>query len=117
MSDDRRDPDDRYYILDPEAADPKRIKKEREKAQKLKKSQWWLTQLNRGICHYCQKKFQARELTMDHVVPIARGGTSAPGNIVPSCRDCNRDKKLDTPVDRLLREISATGKPEDEGGG
>jgi len=98
------EPDD-YYILNPEDTDPKRTKKEREKARKLKKSQWWLNQLNRGICHYCQQKFPAAKLTMDHVVPLARGGASNPGNIVPACGSCNRAKKLHTPVDELLRKI------------
>lgn len=94
-----------YYILDPEHVDPKRVKLEREKARKLKKSQWWLRKLNEGLCHYCGKKFAAAKLTMDHVVPIARGGTSTPGNIVPACSDCNRDKKLETPAERLLKQI------------
>lgn len=94
-----------YYILDPEFSDPRRIRKEREKAQKLKKSQWWLARLNAGLCHYCGGKFKAAELTMDHVVPLARGGTSTMGNIVPACRACNRDKKLETPVERVLRQI------------
>jgi 5-methylcytosine-specific restriction enzyme A len=96
---------DTYYILNPEDTDPKRIKKEREKAQKLKKSQWWKNLLNQGICHYCQKKFPPLQLTMDHVVPLARGGLSNPGNIVPSCKDCNRNKKLHTPVDQILKDM------------
>jgi 5-methylcytosine-specific restriction enzyme A len=94
-----------YYILNPEDVDPQRISKEREKARKLKKSQWWLTLVNRGVCHYCEKKFKPSQLTMDHVVPLARGGTSTPGNIVPSCKNCNRDKKLETPAERLLRKL------------
>ena len=65
-----------YYILDPENAESKRIKKEREKARKLKKTQWWLDQLNRGICYYCQTQFRKQDLTMDHIVPLARGGTA-----------------------------------------
>ncbi len=96
---------DEYYYLNPEDVDPVRIKKEREKARKLKKSQWWLRLLNQGLCHYCQKKFPSSQLTMDHVVPLARGGESKPGNIVPACSDCNRNKKLATPVDLLLRKI------------
>ena len=97
---------DEYYILDPMLSDPARIRKEREKAQKLKKSQWWLTLLNQGICHYCSGKFAAKELTMDHIVPIARGGTSTQGNIVPACRACNQKKKLETPAERLLKELA-----------
>src|ERR1041385_7093361 len=100
-----RDEED-YYFLDPAHVDPARMRKEREKARELKKTQWWLDQLNRGICHYCEKKFNRSELTMDHVVPLARGGTSAKGNIVPACRDCNRDKKLGTPAEKLLSELS-----------
>jgi 5-methylcytosine-specific restriction enzyme A len=73
----------------------------------LKKSQWWLSSIQKGICHYCGKKFQPRELTMDHVIPLARGGTSTEGNIVPACRDCNRDKKLSAPIDDVFKALEA----------
>jgi 5-methylcytosine-specific restriction endonuclease McrA len=96
---------DDYYLLDPAHTAKARVKKEREKAQKLKKSQWWLTLLNRGVCHYCQKKVGAKLLTMDHVIPIARGGTSTPGNLVPACQPCNQSKKLTTPVEEILKKI------------
>jgi 5-methylcytosine-specific restriction protein A len=101
---------DEYYILDPAHTDPKRMKREREKAQKLRKSQWWLNLLNQGLCHYCGRKFEGRELTMDHIVPLARGGTSTEGNIVPCCRECNRDKKLETPAERLLKQLELERK-------
>ncbi|MGK5083949.1 HNH endonuclease [Bdellovibrionota bacterium FG-1] len=94
-----------YYFLDPAHTDPKRMKKEREKAQKLRKTQWWLTQLNQGLCYYCGQRVESRQLTMDHVVPLARGGTSTEGNIVAACRECNREKKLETPAERILREL------------
>lgn len=97
------DSSDDYYILDPAFTDPKRVAREREKARKLKKTQWWLDQLNRGICNYCGKKFPKAQLTMDHIVPIARGGTSTKGNVTVSCQDCNRQKKLITPAERLLK--------------
>ena len=96
-----------YYSLDPAHTDPKRIKSEREKARKLKKSQWWQTLLNQGVCHYCHKtpeELTPEKLTMDHVVPIARGGSSTRGNIVPACVSCNQSKKLDTPVDQILND-------------
>ena len=102
-----------YYILDPEHADPKRIRKEREKAQKLKKSAWWQSKLQEGHCHYCGEKFQPKQLTMDHIVPIARGGTSTPGNIVPACLDCNRKKKLSTPAEEILEKLSSSVESED----
>ena len=42
---------------------------------------------------------------MDHVVPVARGGTSTRGNVVPACRACNAAKKLETPAESLMREL------------
>lgn len=40
-------------------------------------------------CHYCKKK---RQLTPDHIVPISKGGTTEPSNIVPACLSCNMHK-------------------------
>jgi len=100
---------DDYYLLNENDVDPKRLKKEREKARKLKKSQWWLRQINLGLCHYCGNKFKSSELTMDHIVPLARGGQSNPGNVVPACKNCNTNKKLDTPVDEILKKLGSEG--------
>ncbi len=36
---------------------------------------------------------------MDHIVPIARGGKSTKGNIVPACKDCNNKKKQLLPME------------------
>lgn len=43
-------------------------------------------------CAYCQS---ASPLTMDHVVPLARGGWHAIGNILPACQPCNSSKRDD----------------------
>lgn len=83
--------------------DEKHIARERAKARELRKSQWWQNKLNAGICYYCGKKFLRSELTMDHLVPIARGGKSTKGNIVPCCKACNNAKKYLTPVEKLMQ--------------
>lgn len=98
-------PERTFHLLESDFTDPARLRQERAKARKLKKSHWWQMQVNRGICHYCGKKFPPSELTMDHVVPLARGGTSSKGNLVPACRECNRDKKLDIPAEKILEEL------------
>ncbi|NKE72352.1 HNH endonuclease [Candidatus Manganitrophus noduliformans] len=69
------------------------IKKEKAKARELRNSQWWKRRRSTGICHYCGRKFKPSELTMDHIVPIGRGGKSAKGNVVPACKECNTRKK------------------------
>ncbi len=74
-------------------------KKEKAKARKLRNSQWWKRKRSTGICHYCGKKFPPGELTMDHVVPIARGGKSVKINLVPCCKECNTKKRQFLPLE------------------
>lgn len=74
------------------AASPEHQKKEKAKARELRASAWWKQQLGNGVCHYCGNRFKPQELTMDHVVPIARGGVSSKKNCVPCCKSCNTAK-------------------------
>lgn len=48
-------------------------------------------------CQYCREVFAAQELTFDHVIPVARGGTRSWENIVTCCVSCNRQKDDRTP--------------------
>lgn len=43
-------------------------------------------------CQYCAGKFKAIELTLDHVYPKSKGGTTSWDNIVSACHDCNNKK-------------------------
>ena len=43
-------------------------------------------------CLYCDNRFSRSNLTMDHVVPISRGGKTEWTNIVAACNDCNSRK-------------------------
>ena len=80
-------------------ADESHIKKERAKARELRQSQWWKRRTAKGVCHWCEKAFKPSELTMDHVVPVARGGRSTKGNVVPCCKSCNTQKKQLLPME------------------
>ncbi len=82
-------PMDQFFSLTDEVF----LKKERDKARKLRKTQWWKRKCALGICHYCQNNFLPKELTMDHIIPIARGGKSQKFNLVPCCKECNTKKK------------------------
>jgi len=83
-------------------ADPAHVAREREKARQLRRTAWWQRRIQKGVCAYCGRAAGAKELTMDHVVPLARGGRSARGNVVASCKECNNRKKLLTPAEQLL---------------
>ena len=88
-----------YHSMFYAPVDPKTLKKEREKARLLKKTNWWKAKLVEGVCYYCSSKVDSSELTMDHKVPLARGGVSSKNNIVACCKDCNSKKQSKTSVD------------------
>ena len=83
------------------------IRIERENGKKLRKTSWWKAQIQKGECHFCHQQVGAENLTMDHVVPLARKGKSTRGNVVPACQACNRSKSLTTPVESILDQIRA----------
>ena len=83
----------------PVSYDPAAFKKEKEKSRRLRQSAWWKKKRSSGICHYCRKKFKPSELTMDHVIPLSRGGLSNKENIVPCCRECNTKKNYLLPAE------------------
>ena len=85
--------------------DPAHVRREREKARALRATPWWKEQLRRGVCHYCGQNVGAENLTMDHVVPVARGGKSTRGNCVPCCKECNNRKKAYTPAEHILKDL------------
>ena len=69
------------------------VRRERAKARELRQSAWWKRRIAAGRCHYCGKQVSPRELTMDHLVPLIRGGRSTKGNLVPACKECNSSKR------------------------
>ena len=75
------------------------LRRERNKARELRASPWWKRQCAKGRCHYCGRPTPARDLTMDHIVPIARGGRTTRGNVAPCCKDCNNRKKGMLPME------------------
>ena len=86
-------------------ADPVHAKRERERARALRATDWWRAQLAKGVCHYCGRKVGAENLTMDHVVPVARGGRSVRSNCVPCCKECNNEKRARTPAEMILEKL------------
>ncbi len=58
-----------------------------------------------GRCYYCGS---VSRLTMDHVIPLSKGGKHEAWNIVPACKPCNSKKgaadpeKFAATIGRLL---------------
>ena len=86
---------DRFII---ETTEPE-IKRERDKSRELRRSRWWHNRLALGHCHWCRGTFPPEELTMDHIIPLTRGGKSSRNNVVPACKECNSKKKYLLPME------------------
>lgn len=82
-----------------ESMDEDYIRRERAKARELRKQGWWKNRIAKGVCHYCGAQFKPKELTLDHVVPLVRGGRSTKGNCVPACKECNSQKQDMLPIE------------------
>jgi 5-methylcytosine-specific restriction endonuclease McrA len=85
-----------YFIIE---VSEQEIKRQKDKARDLRKTLWWKSRLAKGICHYCNGVFPPADLTMDHLVPIIRGGKSVRGNVAPACKECNNKKKHMLPIE------------------
>ena len=53
-------------------------------------------------CQYCGDKPPIRELTLDHVKPIVKGGKKTWENIITACRNCNLKKGGRTPEEASM---------------
>jgi hypothetical protein len=51
------------------------------------------------ICSYCNKLCEEKEKTLDHIIPLIKGGKHSRDNICLACKSCNSSKK-----DKLLEE-------------
>lgn len=76
---------------------------EKQKAQALKKSPKWHNRVRKeGRCAYCATPLTVHTATMDHIVPLSRGGTTTLANLVVACRSCNMQKHARTAVEWLV---------------
>lgn len=55
-----------------------------------------ITERQGGRCACCRKK---RKLTIDHITPLAKGGSNWPRNIQMLCKSCNSRKQARDPIE------------------
>ncbi|WP_373649455.1 HNH endonuclease [Schlesneria sp. DSM 10557] len=66
---------------------------------------------DRYTCQYCGVKPGSEELTLDHVLPRSRGGTSSWENCVLACLACNNRKADRTPGEAAMPLRKAPARP------
>ncbi len=88
--------------------DPDVLRRARARARELRATQWWKRRIAAGVCFYCRREVGPRALTMDHIVPLGRGGRSVRGNVVAACKTCNTRKRSLVPVEweEYLRSLA-----------
>lgn len=58
-------------------------------------------------CRYCGASAPDAELTVDHVIPVALGGTDDPSNLVTACVPCNTGKSASSPDAPIVDDVAA----------
>jgi 5-methylcytosine-specific restriction endonuclease McrA len=62
-------------------------------------------------CQYCYEKFSEKRLTVDHVIPLSKGGRHEWTNVVTACSTCNNRKGDKSPEKANLRLLNRPEKP------
>lgn len=79
---------------------PKKNRRKSFRDAKHKRRKLWLKNPH---CNYCNKELLYSESTLDHVIPVSKGGKNKNTNLVLACKDCNT-KKSDQSVNDFLNE-------------
>lgn len=69
-------------------------------SKKFNRSRVWNKKAHE--CHWCGIALTFETMTLDHVIPISKGGSNQLGNLVPSCFACNNAKGDLDPIDFAL---------------
>lgn len=62
-------------------------------------------------CQYCSKQLNQESITIDHIVPRCRGGTTTWKNCVVCCKTCNRNKGSYLPIEVNMKLIKQPDNP------
>ncbi|MBW8617177.1 MAG: HNH endonuclease [Hyphomicrobiales bacterium] len=60
--------------------------------------------MRKGLCAVCIQKIEAgKAWDIDHILPLALGGTNAPENLQILCRPCHRAKTTHSDIPRISK--------------
>jgi 5-methylcytosine-specific restriction endonuclease McrA len=80
---------------------PARAKRRNQRRAKIR---LW----NKGIrrCHWCEGKFKSmEEATVDHRIPLGKGGLNNDNNKVLACEKCNHTKDNQMPSYETINDL------------
>lgn len=68
-----------------------------------KRTRYEVLRRDNYTCRYCRS--DSNPLTIDHVTPVALGGSDDPSNLVAACRECNAGKGSSAPDQALVADV------------
>lgn len=71
-----------------------------------KRTRFEVLKRDNHTCRYCGASAPDVTLTVDHVTPVALGGSDDPSNLVAACRDCNAGKASTSPDANLVADVA-----------
>lgn len=72
-----------------------------------KRTRYEVLRRDNHACRYCGACAPDVPLTVDHVIPVALGGSDDPSNLVAACRACNSGKSSSSPDAPLVADVAA----------
>lgn len=98
--DNYRDYHDRWIEENPERFQAIERKRQYRRRASLEDAGVFNAETWEGLCasfsYLCVACYEPRPLTVDHIVPLSRGGTNHVDNLQPLCRSCNSRKGTNT---------------------
>ncbi len=115
---DRRERVKRWYARNPEVAraatrrwnqehpEAKRLSESKRKATKLGNGVFTILpkEINKLLSDTCNNCGTYNNITLDHIIPISRGGRHSIGNLQPLCGSCNSSKNAKTIMEWRINE-------------
>jgi 5-methylcytosine-specific restriction endonuclease McrA len=62
-----------------------------------------IIQRDGSTCYLCNKSLAISEVELDHLIPVAQGGTSEAVNLAVACRWCNRSRGARLSILQILK--------------
>jgi len=58
-----------------------------------------------GVCYLCLGVFEFKDMELDHVIPISKGGKHCKSNCKMACKHCNRSKGAKLPEEMIYQMV------------
>lgn len=93
-----------FPLVQAKAGQKRRITKMSNDTRYIKNSE--LNALRNSCCYYCGSYV---DISIDHVIPVSRGGRHSIGNLVAACKPCNSSKNNRTVMEWRVYKMKQNG--------